>query len=109
MLREIDSYIHKLSFMIIHICSNHFILIGLFDLLIMYCSLGGEGLPIVCQPQAIFQIRPVNRCSAAISAHADSVLTVAFSLDGKHLASGSGDRTVRFWDITTQTPLSNSL
>ncbi|MCI13777.1 notchless-like protein, partial [Trifolium medium] len=53
-----------------------------------------KALPIVCQPQAIFRIRPVNRCSAAISAHADSVLTVAFSPDGKHLASGSGDRTV---------------
>ncbi|GAU43627.1 hypothetical protein TSUD_23960 [Trifolium subterraneum] len=64
-----------------------------------------KALPIVCQPQAIFRVRPVNSCSAAISAHADSVLTVAFSPDGKHLASGSGDRTVRFWDINTQTPL----
>ncbi|MCH93575.1 notchless-like protein, partial [Trifolium medium] len=37
--------------------------------------------------------------------HKDAVLAVAFSPDGKQLASGSGDTTVRFWDITTQTPL----
>lgn len=29
---------------------------------------------------------------------------MAFSPDGQSLASGSGDTTVRFWDIHTQTP-----
>ena len=33
------------------------------------------------------------------------VLAVSFSPDGKGLASGSGDTTVRFWDLATQTPL----
>jgi len=33
------------------------------------------------------------------------VLTVAFNPDGKDLASGFGDATVRFLDINTQTPL----
>jgi hypothetical protein len=33
------------------------------------------------------------------------VLAVSFSPDGKFLASGSGDTTVRFWDLSTQTPL----
>ncbi|KAG4952384.1 hypothetical protein JHK84_045703 [Glycine max] len=64
-----------------------------------------KALPIVCQPQAIFRIRPVNRCTATISGHAEAVLSVAFSPDGQQLASGSGDTTVRFWDLTTQTPL----
>lgn len=34
-----------------------------------------------------------------------AVLSVNFSPDGKRLASGSGDTTVRFWDLNTQTPL----
>ncbi|CAI7880233.1 unnamed protein product [Closterium sp. NIES-53] len=37
--------------------------------------------------------------------HTEAVLAVAFSPDSKQLASGSGDTTVRFWDVDTQTPL----
>uniref|UniRef100_A0A0E0QVJ0 NLE domain-containing protein n=2 Tax=Oryza TaxID=4527 RepID=A0A0E0QVJ0_ORYRU len=62
-------------------------------------------LRIVYQPQAIFRIRPVNRCSATIAGHTEAVLAVSFSPDGRCLASGSGDTTVRFWDLSTQTPL----
>eukprot|EP00897_Mesotaenium_endlicherianum_P008777 jgi/Mesen1/7928/ME000422S07086 len=61
-------------------------------------------LSIVCQPQAVFRIRPVTRCSASIPGHSEAVLSVAFSPDGRQLASGSGDTTVRMWDIHTQTP-----
>ena len=32
------------------------------------------------------------------------MLSVSFSPDGRRLASGSGDTTVRVWDITTQSP-----
>ena len=37
--------------------------------------------------------------------HSEAVLSVQFSPDSRMLASGSGDTTVRFWDIYTQTPL----
>lgn len=37
--------------------------------------------------------------------HNEAVLSVSFSPDGRQLASGSGDTTVRFWDLNTQTPL----
>jgi WD40 repeat protein len=37
--------------------------------------------------------------------HGEAVLSVSFSPDGRQLASGSGDTTVRFWDLGTQTPM----
>ena len=58
-----------------------------------------------CVPQAVYRVRAVTRCSSSIAGHAEPVISVAFSGDGRHLASGSGDTTVRFWDITTETPL----
>ncbi|XP_059178020.1 notchless protein homolog 1-like [Physella acuta] len=63
-----------------------------------------SALEIVYQPQAVFKVRAVTRCTSSLEGHADAVLFVAFSPDGRHLASGSGDTTVRFWDINTETP-----
>ncbi|XP_057498668.1 notchless protein homolog isoform X2 [Actinidia eriantha] len=37
--------------------------------------------------------------------HTEAVLSVSFSPDGRQLASGSGDTTVRLWDLNTQTPM----
>ncbi|CAK9148378.1 unnamed protein product [Ilex paraguariensis] len=37
--------------------------------------------------------------------HKEAVLSVAFSSDGRQLASGSSGTTVRLWDLNTQTPL----
>jgi WD40 repeat protein len=37
----------------------------------------------------------------ALAAHNDYVLVIAFSPDGKLLASGSNDATVRIWDLNT--------
>ncbi|CAD7703119.1 unnamed protein product [Ostreobium quekettii] len=62
-------------------------------------------LKIVYRPQAVFRVRPISRCTASLAGHSEAVLSVSFSPDGKHLASGSGDCTVRFWDLDTQTPL----
>ncbi|CAC5425318.1 RSA4 [Mytilus coruscus] len=63
-----------------------------------------EVLDIIYQPQAIFRVRPVTRCTSSIEGHAEAVISVGFSPDGRYLASGSGDTTVRFWDIYTETP-----
>lgn len=68
-------------------------------------TLSTEGIiDIIYQQQAVFKVRPVTRCTSSMPGHAEAVISVSFSPDGKHLASGSGDTSVRFWDISTQTP-----
>lgn len=62
-------------------------------------------VPIVYQPQAIFRVRPVSRCTSSMPGHTKEVLITSFSSSGRYLASGSGDCMVRFWDLTTETPL----
>lgn len=36
--------------------------------------------------------------------HSEAVLVTQFSPDGRRLATGSGDTTLRFWDLNTQLP-----
>jgi WD40 repeat protein len=36
-----------------------------------------------------------------LTAHADAVISVSFSADGKRVVSGSQDRTVKVWDAQT--------
>jgi ribosome assembly protein 4 len=61
-------------------------------------------LEITYQPQALFRVRAVQRCTASLAGHTEAVLSVAFAPDGATLCSGSGDHTVRVWDLNTQTP-----
>ncbi|XP_072231269.1 notchless protein homolog 1 [Leuresthes tenuis] len=61
-------------------------------------------LPVMYQPQAVFRVRAVARCTSTLQGHTEAVISTAFSPTGKYLASGSGDTTVRFWDLSTETP-----
>lgn len=40
-------------------------------------------LDIIYQPQAIFRVRAVTRCTSTLSGHAEAVISVAFSPDGR--------------------------
>eukprot|EP00842_Homolaphlyctis_polyrhiza_P003102 jgi/Hompol1/3793/HPOL_003392-RA len=61
-------------------------------------------ITIKYQPQAVFRVRTVSRCTSSLSGHTESILSVCFSPDGKMLATGSGDTTARIWDLNTETP-----
>ncbi len=63
-----------------------------------------KSVPIVYQPQAIFKVRPVARCTSSMPGHEEPVIVASFSSSGRFLASGSGDTRVRFWDLNTETP-----
>lgn len=60
---------------------------------------------IVYQPQALFRVRSVSRCTGTMPGHTEAVLSVHFSPDSRRVASGSGDTSVRLWDVETATPI----
>jgi len=62
-------------------------------------------LTITYKPEALFRIKPVTRASSTLAGHSEAVLSACFSPDGQELATGSGDTTVRLWDLNTETPL----
>jgi ribosome assembly protein 4 len=63
-----------------------------------------EVLQLTYQPLAVFRVRPVTRCTDTMPGHTEAILHVSYSPDGRHLASGGGDTTVRFWDVNTCLP-----
>jgi ribosome assembly protein 4 len=64
-----------------------------------------EDIVITYQPDSLFTVRPVTRISSSLEGHKEAILDVAFSPNGRELVSASGDTTVRFWDIQTETPI----
>ncbi|KAL1963512.1 hypothetical protein VTN77DRAFT_8093 [Rasamsonia byssochlamydoides] len=57
-------------------------------------------------PQAVFRVKAVSRCSAAIAGHGEAILATAFSpVSSSTMVTGSGDSTARIWDCDTGTPL----
>ncbi|CAK9293576.1 unnamed protein product [Gordionus sp. m RMFG-2023] len=56
-------------------------------------------------PQSLYRVYPVTRCTSSLPGHEEAILSIQFSPNGRQLASGAGDKTIRFWDLDTQTPL----
>ena len=64
-------------------------------------------IKIIYQPQATFRVVAVTRCSGTLPGHTEAILCVAFSPDCQRLLTGSGDATLRIWDLNTETPIHN--
>ncbi|WVQ84559.1 hypothetical protein IAT38_006713 [Cryptococcus sp. DSM 104549] len=59
---------------------------------------------VICEPQAVFKVRSVGRCSATLNGHSAAILCCAHSPTGRYAATGSGDATCRVWDMESETP-----
>eukprot|EP00290_Baffinella_frigidus_P007420 CAMPEP_0180139066 /NCGR_PEP_ID=MMETSP0986-20121125/13309_1 /TAXON_ID=697907 /ORGANISM="non described non described, Strain CCMP2293" /LENGTH=475 /DNA_ID=CAMNT_0022081093 /DNA_START=19 /DNA_END=1446 /DNA_ORIENTATION=- len=69
------------------------------------CLSTEDVIKIIYQPQATFRVVAVTRCSGTLPGHTEAILCVAFSPDCQRLLTGSGDATLRIWDLKTETPI----
>ncbi len=61
-------------------------------------------LPVVTQkqPPVIPNINPsVSPLDKTLTGHSETVFSVAYSPDGRYLASGSKDKTIKIWEVAT--------
>ncbi|XP_067006878.2 notchless protein homolog 1 [Anabrus simplex] len=58
-----------------------------------------EIVTVKFQRQAQFRVNAVTRNSGDLPGHTEAVVCAAFSQDSLYLATGSGDTTVRLWDV----------
>lgn len=47
-------------------------------------------LDIIYQPQAVFRVRAVTRCTSSLEGHSEAVISVAFSPTGKYEGPAAG-------------------
>ncbi|OAF69658.1 hypothetical protein A3Q56_02592 [Intoshia linei] len=66
--------------------------------------LAEKTLNIQYRPQSPFHVKAVTRCTSSMEGHTEAVVSAQFSSNGRYLCSGSGDTTVRFWNIYTELP-----
>lgn len=64
-----------------------------------------DTLKIVFEPQAVFKVRPIRRCSSTLSGHASPILYSLASPSSSLFLTTAGDNTARLWDVSTETPL----
>jgi ribosome assembly protein 4 len=64
-----------------------------------------DTISVTFEPQAVFRVRPVRRCTSTLSGHASPILCSTFSPSASLLVTGSGDKSARIWDLTSESPL----
>lgn len=61
-------------------------------------------ISITYQPQSLFHVRNITRCTSSLPGHTEAILTASFSPDCNFIATGSGDTNVRLWNPDSQIP-----